>query len=57
MTGAAILITGSPSSGPNFVIGAGTDLEAVAQKKISVTPLRLDLTDDPALTHFAELFG
>ena len=42
---------------PEFVIGVGTDLEAVAQKKISITPLRLDLTDDPALTHFAELFG
>ena len=42
---------------PEFVIGVGTDLEAVAQKKISVTPLRLDLTDDPALTHFAGIFG
>jgi 5'-nucleotidase len=42
---------------PDFVVGAGTDLEAVAQKKISVTPLRLDLTDDAALKHFAELFG
>jgi len=28
----------------------------VAQKKISVTPLRLDLTDDPALKHFAGMF-
>ncbi len=42
---------------PDFTAGAGTDLEAVAQKKISVTPLRLDLTDDPALKHFAGLFG
>jgi 5'-nucleotidase len=42
---------------PDFIAGAGTDLEAVAQKKISVTPLRLDLTDDPALKHFAGLFG
>jgi len=42
---------------PDFKAGAGTDLEAVAQKKISVTPLRLDLTDDPALEYFAGLFG
>jgi 5'-nucleotidase len=42
---------------PDFIVGAGTDLEAVAQKKISVTPLRLDLTDDRALKHFADLFG
>jgi 5'-nucleotidase len=41
---------------PDFIVGAGTDLEAVAQKKISVTPLRLDLTDDPALKHFAGMF-
>ena len=31
----------------------GTDLEALAQNKISVTPLKLDLTDEPALTRFA----
>jgi 5'-nucleotidase len=42
---------------PDFVVDAGTDLEAVAQKKISITPLRLDLTDDAGLKHFAELFG
>ncbi|WP_294541757.1 5'/3'-nucleotidase SurE [uncultured Rhodoblastus sp.] len=42
---------------PDFIAGAGTDLEAVARKRISVTPLRLDLTDDPALKHFAEMFG
>ena len=29
-----------------FSPSAGTDLEALAAKKISVTPLRLDLTDD-----------
>jgi 5'-nucleotidase len=33
--------------------GVGTDLEAVAQKKISVTPLRFDLTDEPTLTRYA----
>jgi len=42
---------------PSFVAGAGTDLEAVAHDRISVTPLRLDLTDEPALVHFASLFG
>ncbi len=42
---------------PRFKAGEGTDLEAVAQNRISVTPLRLDLTDDPALAHFAGAFG
>jgi 5'-nucleotidase len=36
---------------------AGTDLVAVAQKKIAVTPLRLDLTDEPFMTKLAEVFG
>ena len=36
-----------------FSYGHGTDLEALAQKKISVTPLRLDLTDEPTLTRLA----
>ncbi len=40
-----------------YEVGVGTDLEAMVQKKISITPLRLDLTDDPALRHFAGLFG
>jgi 5'-nucleotidase len=31
----------------------GTDLAALAQNNISVTPLKLDLTDEPALTRFA----
>jgi 5'-nucleotidase len=38
------------------VPGHGTDLEAIANNKISVTPLRLDLTDEPTLTEYAELF-
>ncbi|WP_298421981.1 5'/3'-nucleotidase SurE [Rhodoblastus sp.] len=42
---------------PKFKAGEGTDLEAVAQNRISVTPLRLDLTDEPALAHFAGAFG
>ena len=33
------------------------DLEAVAAGKISVTPLRLDLTDEPTLTRYARAFG
>lgn len=39
-----------------FEPGHGTDLAALAEKKISVTPLRLDLTDEPTLTRFASLF-
>jgi hypothetical protein len=42
---------------PKFKAGEGTDLEAVAQSRISVTPLRLDLTDEPALAHFVGAFG
>jgi 5'-nucleotidase len=36
---------------------AGTDLVAVAEKKIAITPLRLDLTDEPFMTKLAEVFG
>lgn len=35
----------------------GTDLWALAQRKISVTPLRLDLTDEPMMTRYAQLFA
>jgi 5'-nucleotidase len=42
---------------PTFSPGEGTDLEAVARKQISATPLRLDLTDQAALSHFAETFA
>jgi 5'-nucleotidase len=35
----------------------GTDLAAVANNCISVTPLRLDLTDEPFMTRLAELFA
>lgn len=35
---------------------AGTDLKALAEKRISITPLRLDLTDRPTLTQYAQLF-
>ena len=33
--------------------GHGTDLKAIAENKISITPLRLDLTDEPTLTRYA----
>ena len=35
----------------------GSDLAALAENRISVTPLRLDLTDEPFLTKLAEVFG
>ena len=35
----------------------GTDLSALANQKISVTPLQLDLTDEPFMTKLAEMFA
>ena len=35
-----------------FTPGEGTDLEALARKQVSVTPLRLDLTDHAALSRY-----
>jgi 5'-nucleotidase len=40
-----------------FTPGHGTDLEALAQKRISLTPLRLDLTDEPSVTRYARAFA
>ena len=40
-----------------FEPGNGTDLKAIAENRISVTPLRLDLTDEPTLTRFAQAFA
>ena len=37
--------------------GNGTDLKALAENRISITPLRLDLTDEPTMTRFAQAFG
>ncbi len=34
----------------------GTDLSALADNRIAVTPLRLDMTDEPFMTRLAELF-
>jgi 5'-nucleotidase len=35
----------------------GSDLAALNENRISVTPLRLDLTDEPFMTRLAEVFG
>ena len=35
----------------------GTDVSALADNRIAVTPLRLDMTDEPFMTKLAELFG
>lgn len=40
-----------------FTPGNGTDLWALAQKRIAVTPLRIDMTDEPTLTRYAQAFG
>jgi 5'-nucleotidase len=38
----------------NSTPGPGTDLEALDQNRISVTPLKLDLTDQPVLTRYRQ---
>jgi len=35
----------------------GSDLQAITAKRISVTPLRLDMTDEPFMTQLAQLFA
>jgi 5'-nucleotidase len=35
----------------------GTDISALADNRISVTPLRLDLTDEPFMTRLAQIFA
>jgi 5'-nucleotidase len=35
----------------------GTDLAALTENRIAVTPLKLDLTDEPFMTKLAEVFG
>jgi 5'-nucleotidase len=39
-----------------YELGHGTDLEALSEKHISLTPLRLNLTDEPNVTRFAVHF-
>jgi 5'-nucleotidase len=41
----------------HFTPDAGTDIEAIAAKKISITPLRLDLTDGATRSRYAEAFA
>jgi 5'-nucleotidase len=45
--------------GRGGVVGAapGSDLAALNENRISVTPLRLDLTDEPFMTKLAQVFG
>ncbi len=40
-----------------FEPGNGTDLKAMAEGRISITPLRLDLTDEPTMTRYAQVFA
>jgi 5'-nucleotidase len=40
-----------------FTPAAGTDMEALAARKVSITPLRLDLTDEATRLRYAEAFG
>jgi len=35
----------------------GTDLSALAGNQIAVTPLRLDMTDEPSMTRLAAILG
>jgi 5'-nucleotidase len=35
----------------------GTDLKALSEKRISITPLEIDLTHEPTLTRFAQIFA
>ena len=39
---------------PHEAPANGTDLWAIANRRIAVTPLRLDMTDEPTLTRFAQ---
>ena len=34
----------------------GTDISALADNRITITPLRLDMTDEPFMTKLAEVF-
>ena len=40
-----------------FTPGEGTDLEALAANKVSVTPLRIDLTDETERRRYAAAFA
>jgi 5'-nucleotidase len=40
-----------------FEPGTGTDIEALAAKKVSITPLSLDLTDEATRARYAAVFA
>lgn len=40
----------------SFTPGAGTDLKALEERRISITPLQLDCTDHPTVTRLSALF-
>jgi 5'-nucleotidase len=42
--------------GPRVKPAPGTDLAALASRRIAVTPLRLDMTDEPFMTRLALMF-
>jgi 5'-nucleotidase len=42
--------------GPRPPSANGTDLQALRENRISVTPLRIDMTDEPFMTRLAQLF-
>lgn len=42
--------------GPVAETRNGSDLHALSERRISITPLRLDLTDEPFMTQLAQLF-
>ena len=54
---AATIITGSASRRWSHTPGHATDLEAIADGYVAVTPLHLDLTHEPSLARLAELYG
>ncbi len=41
---------------PDFELHEGTDLHALRHNQISITPLKLDLTDKPSVTRFSQSF-
>jgi len=45
------------SRGEQQGVAAGSDLAALNENRIAVTPLRMDLTDEPFMTALAELFN
>ena len=42
---------------PQYSPTEGTDLEALSHGKVSITPLKLDLTDQAVRLRYAEVFA